>query len=701
MGASNDKDMGSKTRSRGRRERDLRELIELSRFYGQNPDFVLAGGGNTSYKDDETLFIKASGVSLAGITPDGFVGVNRGKLNEIWEKQYSESSEDSDFQILQDILESCEKGEENKRPSVETLLHSLFPFAYVVHTHHCLINGMTCAQRGEEGARALFGDRVLWVPITKPGYTAAKRVREDIGSYSERFGSAPRVVVLQNHGVFVAGESFEEIRKQTDSLVETLRSEISVEPDVTPVDPDRETAASLAPALRMLLMGDADSSIIVFKVNREILKLVESRDAFAPVSSAFTPDHIVYYGHPPLFISIHDKLSTNDEPLPRDKLQPGDEPPHRDNLEGFLQISEREIGAYRRKHGDVPRIVAIQGLGVFAWGGSKAEADTALALFEDAVKVSVYTRSFGGPLFMPPDLIAFIKSWEAEHYRQKVAAADRGNTRMGGKVAIVTGGAQGIGLAIAEALVREGANVIVADINSAAAEEQARRLCEMHGGCKAQAVTVDVGTEESVRSLMWETALRFGGLDLLVSNAGVLKAGGLEDMNLASFELVTQINYTAFFLCVKYGSEIMKLQHRLNADFMMDIVQINSKSGLKGSSRNFAYAGSKFGGLGLTQSFALELVEYNIKVNAICPGNYFDGPLWSDPEKGLFVQYLKAGKVPGAKNAGDVRRYYESQVPMGRGCETKDIERALFYILEQQYETGQAVPVTGGQIMLG
>ncbi len=675
--------MDSKSRSRAQRERNLKELIELSRFYGQNPDFVLGGGGNTSYKDDETLFIKASGVSLAEITPDGFVRVNHRKLNEIWEKQYSESSEDPDSRILQDILESREKGEENKRPSVETLLHSLFPFAYVVHTHHCLINGLTCARRGEEGARALFGDRILWVPVTKPGYTAAKRVREDVRSFTERFGTAPRVVLVQNHGVFVAGESFDEIRQQTDALVETVGSKVSEEPDTTPVESDRETAASLAPALRMLLMGAADTSIVVFEVNREILKLVESREAFAPVSSAFTPDHIVYYGHPPLFISPHDKI-----------------PPH-GNLQSLMQISEREINAYRTEYGDVPRIVAIQGLGVFAWGGSKGEADTALALFGDAVKVSVYTRSFGGPLFMPAKLITFIKNWEAEHYRQKVAAAKRGNTRIGDKIAVVTGGAQGIGLGIAEALVREGANVIVADINSAAAEEQARRLCEMYGEGKAQSVTVDVGTEESVRNLMREAALLYGGLDLLVSNAGILKAGGLGDMNLAAFESVTQINYTAFFLCVKYASEIMKLQHRFNADIMMDIVQINSKSGLKGSNRNFAYAGSKFGGLGLTQSFALELVEYNVKVNAICPGNYFDGPLWSDPEKGLFVQYLKAGKVPGAKNTEDVRRYYESLVPMGRGCETSDIERALFYLLEQQYETGQAVPVTGGQIMLG
>ena len=238
--------MDSKSKGKTQRDRGLRELIELSRFYGQNPDFVLAGGGNTSYKDDETLFIKASGVSLAGITPDGFVRVNRGKLNRIWEKQYSESDEDSDLQILQDILESREKGEQHNRPSVETLLHSLFPFAYVVHTHHCLINGLTCAQRGEERAKALFEDRVLWVPITKPGYTAAKRVREDIRSFTERFGAAPRIVLVQNHGVFVAGESFDEIREQTDALVDTVRSKVSEEPDITPVESDRETAAALA-----------------------------------------------------------------------------------------------------------------------------------------------------------------------------------------------------------------------------------------------------------------------------------------------------------------------------------------------------------------------------------------------------------------------------------------------------------------------
>ena len=131
-----------------------------------------------------------------------------------------------------------------------------------------------------------------------------------------------------------------------------------------------------------------------------------------------------------------------------------------------------------------------------------------------------------------------------------------------------------------------------------------------------------------------------------------------------------------------------------------DVIQINSKSGLSGSNKNFAYAGAKFGGIGLTQSFALELVPWNIKVNSICPGNFYDGPLWSDPEKGLFVQYLNAGKVPGAKTVQDVKDYYLSKSPIHRGCTPEDVAKALFYCVEQTFETGQAIPVTGGQTML-
>ena len=267
--------------------------------------------------------------------------------------------------------------------------------------------------------------------------------------------------------------------------------------------------------------------------------------------------------------------------------------------------------------------------------------------------------------------------------------------RLAGKIAIVTGAAQGFGKGIAEEMHREGATVVIADMNLPGAQAVAEALGE-----NAAAVEVNVTDEESVAAMVQKTVEQFGGLDILVSNAGVAKAGNLLELEKKSFDFVTNINYTGYFLCAKYAAAIMEAQHEADPEWFGDIITINSKSGLEGSKNNYAYAGSKFGGIGLTQSFALELCPYNIKVNAICPGNYLDGPLWSDPERGLFVQYLNAGKVPGAKTVEDVRKYYMAKVPMNRGCFPADVAKAIFYCVEQKYETGQAIPVTGGQVML-
>ncbi len=269
-----------------------------------------------------------------------------------------------------------------------------------------------------------------------------------------------------------------------------------------------------------------------------------------------------------------------------------------------------------------------------------------------------------------------------------------------GRVVVVTGGAQGFGEEIVRALVGHGARVFIADLNLDGAAALSDELNAEHGAV-TRGVEVDVSNETSVAAMFAEIMRRAGGVDLLVSNAGVLKAGSVKELSSADFEFVTRVNYTGFFLCTKFGARIMAPQNRLApSDRSTDIVQINSKSGLSGSNKNGAYAGSKFGSLGLVQSFALELVSDRIKVNAICPGNFFDGPLWSDPDRGLFVQYLQAGKVPGATSIADVKAHYEAQVPMGRGCRGEDVVRALLYVIEQPYETGQAVPVTGGQIML-
>jgi NAD(P)-dependent dehydrogenase (short-subunit alcohol dehydrogenase family) len=267
------------------------------------------------------------------------------------------------------------------------------------------------------------------------------------------------------------------------------------------------------------------------------------------------------------------------------------------------------------------------------------------------------------------------------------------------RIFVVTGSAQGLGYGITSAFAAMGAKICLADLNEKGAKDAANILSKEHM-TDVIGVEVNVSEEESVRDMVLNTVSHFGGLDVLVSCAGVVTAGSLPELSKADFERMTAVNYTGFFLCAKYASEVMKEQRKLDPERMHDIIQINSKSGIEGSAANFGYAGSKFGGIGLTQSFALELAPFGIKVNAICPGNLLDGTLWTDPEKGLFKQYMNSGKVPGAKTIEDVRRFYEAKVPLGRGCRTEDVVRAVKYVIEQQYETGQAVPVTGGQVML-
>jgi NAD(P)-dependent dehydrogenase (short-subunit alcohol dehydrogenase family) len=396
-----------------------------------------------------------------------------------------------------------------------------------------------------------------------------------------------------------------------------------------------------------------------------------------------TPDQIVYAGSWPLLVDVP-AAATADE---------------------VCALLGTRLGEHVAAHGEPPIIVVVPGLGLFASGDTWAEADTARHIYLDALRVGEVALRLGGVRPLADPERQFIETWEAEVYRRGIAAgisvtsAAEGG-RFDGRIALVTGAAQGFGLAIAAGLVAQGGHVVLADVNGALAEANAADLTARFGPGRASAVTMNVMDEQSVADGFHATVERYGGLDLLVSNAGVLRAGSVTAQALADFDLVTSVNYRGYFLAVRFTAPILARQHAARPEYRGDIIEINSKSGLVGSSRNSAYAGSKFGGIGLTQSFALELVDQGIKVNAICPGNFFDGPLWSDPANGLFVQYLREGKVPGAESVDDVRAFYEAKVPMRRGCTPADILLAIYYLVAQQYETGQALPVTGGQVML-
>ena len=254
--------------------------------------------------------------------------------------------------------------------------------------------------------------------------------------------------------------------------------------------------------------------------------------------------------------------------------------------------------------------------------------------------------------------------------------------KLDGQVAIVTGSAQGLGEALARRLDREGCKVVVADLNMEAAQKVADSLTD------AIAVKVDVSNEEQVEAMVDAAIKKYGKLDLLVSNAAILIAESVVDFPTAKWKKMMDVNLFGYFLCAKAAAKAMIPNKRGN------IIQINSKSGKKGSYKNSAYASTKFGGIGLTQSLALELAEYNIRVNAICPGNLLDSPLWVNS---LYDQY--------AKNQGitpqEVRQKYLNQVPLGRGCTYEDVANVMVFLASDQasYMTGQAINVTGGQEM--
>jgi rhamnose utilization protein RhaD (predicted bifunctional aldolase and dehydrogenase)/NAD(P)-dependent dehydrogenase (short-subunit alcohol dehydrogenase family) len=669
-------------------------IVKLSRFFGADPSMVLAGGGNTSCKIDDILYVKGSGTALATMTRGGFVKMDRRKLCELASATLDADPETREAQFKDWVTGARCEPEKGQRPSVEALLHHLVPGRYVVHSHATIANALTCCTGGQALAEEIFGDDIMWVPYVDPGFILAQTLKQALEHYRARTGrELAKAILMANHGLIVAGDDPSAIRANTEEILRKIAARLGDDwqtksiGTVTRVGDANGLVRRIGPALRALLAEDTAGplKVVAFDDSDIVLGLIGTDAGQATAcAGAMTPDQIVYCNSFPLWFKPEDG----------------------EDEDALVARMRDAIDRHARETGFAPKLVLVQNLGLFAVGDDFKMANTAREVYLDAIKVMAgATRLGGGPgavSYLTDRQRLFIEGWEFEAYRKKVAAASAATTgRFKGKVAIVTGAAQGFGLEIAQSLAAEGAHVALADINAEGAAAAAHDLCQAHGAGRAISLPINVTDGGTVAQCIDQVVRTYGGFDLFVSNAGVLKAESVKTQAEKDFQFVTDVNYKGYFLCVQKAAPILATQHRVNPAYRSDIIQVNSKSGLVGSSRNAAYAGSKFGGIGLTQSFALELVADGIKVNSICPGNFFDGPLWSDPENGLFVQYLRAGKVPGAKTIEDVRRAYEAKVPMGRGCTTADVMKAIFYLVEQQYETGQALPVTGGQVMLG
>ncbi len=658
---------------------DVRAIWRYSREVGSDPTMVIAGGGNSSVKTGSELWIKASGYSMGTMPCEGMLCLDIEKVRDLLRERIpSASREAADALIAQRLLEArIDPPRADIRPSVEAVMHAVIPYKFVMHTHPELGGALTSAVGGRIAASKLGLPPFLWVEYIDPGLPLAKRVATQI---AECPGPAPKLVFLAKHGFIAAADSIAEVKRLTRKAFTAIsralaspekkravarafgRSVVKPLPSAQWEEQERVVVPSVRGAL-------ADGRQAVFAYRDALLDRVlagaETRKVLA--AGPLYPDLIVYCGVRPLVAEV-----------PWDK--------------GAAKVHatiRTRMAEFRGKYGVDPQVVLIPGFGMVYTGRGRDYAEIVRAMFLQALRVIEYANAFGGVSVMTRREYGYIASWSMEAYRRKLAEKDRGKKRCEGVTAIVTGSAQGVGREIAEGLLAEGACVTICDANARGADETARELCGRFGAGRAISMPADVTNEESMRAVVAATLRSFGGLDLMVANAGILRAYKITDFGVDVWRKIIDVNLVGVFVSAKAAAEVMRWNRR------GDIIQINSKTGKKGSKYNSAYAAAKFGGIGLVQSIALDLIEDGIKVNAICPGNFFDLPLWS-ARGGLFDQYrAKYDHAP----REEVRRIYERQIPMGRGCTVPDVVKTILYILEQQYETGQAYNVTGGQEM--
>ncbi len=354
----------------------LAQLAAMSNKYGANADFVLAGGGNTSFKNSDRLWIKGSGTSLATIRAEDFVVMDRKKLENMWTAQYPEDEAAREEAVLADMM-AARVPAESRRPSVETLLHELFPQNFILHVHPALVNGLTCSQEGKTAMQRLLPEAV-WVDACKPGYILAVLCKEQMQAYKTATGKDCALLFLENHGIFFAGNTVEQIDALALQVMGTLSLAVAGKNAAFSV----AAVASVTAELKKALGG-----AVRFAVNPQVL-------AYDPTTKSLSPDHIVYAKACQLQL-------------------------------GTVSDVAQAVSEFTAKNGYSPRIVFAENLGMFSCGETESIAATAEAVMLDAIRVTAYAASFGGVKPMPDHLIDFICNWEVERYRSQVSLSDK------------------------------------------------------------------------------------------------------------------------------------------------------------------------------------------------------------------------------------------------------------------------------------
>ncbi|MFD0714074.1 bifunctional aldolase/short-chain dehydrogenase [Paenibacillus sp. GCM10027626] len=603
----------------------LDELVYRSNIIGADRRVCNWGGGNTSSKmivkdfrgrDVEVMYVKGSGSDLASMKAGNFTGLRMEDIRPLFERDAMSDEE------MVAYLGHCMIDSKHPRASIETLLHAFLPFKHVDHTHPDAIIALCCADNGKELAKEIFGDRFVWVPYVRPGFTLSKMIAEGVLANPNA-----ELVLMEKHGLVTWGETSEACYAKTIAIINEAEGFIEarvneaklfggVKHEALPAEVRRSIAAQVMPTVRGAV-SDAKKMILSFDDEEDVMQFVGgfASPELSQVGAA-CPDHLVHTKVVPLFI---------------------DWTPNADDIEGLIAKLKEGIAAYKEQYkayferncneGDVmfeaaPRVILIPGVGMINTGKSWAMSKVSGALYHRAIAVMRGSTALGCFVSLSENESYNVEYWPLELYKLTLAPAEAEFSR---KIAFITGGAGGIGSETARRLVSEGAHVVLADLNLEGAQKVAAEINEKYGENRALAVKMDVTKEEEVGAAYAETALAYGGVDIIVNNAGLATSSPFDETTLKEWNLNMNVLGTGYFLVAREAFKMMKQQ-----SIGGNMVFIGSKNSVYAGKNASAYSAVKALEAHLARCIAAEGGEFGIRVNTVLPDAILQGSaIWN------------------------------------------------------------------------
>ncbi|TKC19142.1 bifunctional aldolase/short-chain dehydrogenase [Robertmurraya kyonggiensis] len=603
----------------------LEELVYRSNLIGSDRAVCNWGGGNTSIKtlekdfrgrDIEVMWVKGSGSDLATMKAHNFTGLILDDILPLIDRE-----EVSDEEMVT-YLSHCMIDSKHPRASIETLLHAFLPYKHVDHTHPDAIISICCADNGKQIAEEIFGNRFVWVPYIRPGFTLSKMIAEGVKNNPNA-----ELVLMEKHGLVVWGDTAEESYNKTIAVINEAENYINSRITENSIfggqkyqslleEDARAILAKVLPVIRGAV-SDEKKMILTYDRGEDILQFANSH--YAPVLSkvgAACPDHLVHTKRVPLYIDWDPQTKNVDVLIQSIKSE------IENFKEAYRSYFEQNKNEDDKMFEPAPRVILIPGLGMVNTGKDINNSRVSGALYHRAIAVMKGATTLGNFVSLNENESYNIEYWPLELYKLSLAPSEAEFSR---KIAFVTGGAGGIGSETCRRFVSEGAHVVIADLNLEGAEKVASEINEKYGNGRALAIKMDVTSEEEVQSAFDQSSLTYGGVDIIVNNAGLATGNPLDETTLKEWNLNMNVLGTGYFLVARAAFRLMK-QQALGGS----MVFVGSKNSIYAGKNAAAYSSVKALETHLARCIAAEGGEYGIRVNSILPDAVLQGSaIWN------------------------------------------------------------------------